>query len=128
MNRRWQDGLFSHSEPDFHHARGFGADYADHPDRVTGKLFVPGPDDRLTFTVKRELSDEAPLVVKTLENGIVCREQECLLLLVPEDTAQLPFGAYRYDVELVLASGYTDTVIPPSLFLVTGEVTAHGEV
>lgn len=97
-------------------------------DRVTGKLFVPGPDDRLTFTVKRELSDEAPLVVKTLENGIVCREQECLLLLVPEDTAQLPFGAYRYDVELVLASGYTDTVIPPSLFLVTGEVTAHGEV
>lgn len=72
-------------------------------DRVTGKLFVPGPDDRLTFTVKRELSDEAPLVVKTLDNGIVRREQECILLLVPEDTASLPFGTYRYDVELVLA-------------------------
>ncbi|WP_296909705.1 hypothetical protein [uncultured Megasphaera sp.] len=97
-------------------------------DRVTGKLFVPGPDDRLTFTVKRELSDEAPVVVKTLDNGIVRREQECLLLLVPEDTARLPFGTYRYDVELVLASGYTDTVIPPSPFLVTGEVTTHGEI
>lgn len=97
-------------------------------DRVTGKLFVPGPDDRLTFTVKRELSDEAPLVVKTLDNGIVRREQECILLLVPEDTAQLPFGTYRYDVELVLVSGYTDTVIPPSPFIVTGEVTAHGTI
>nr|DAQ15412.1 MAG TPA: hypothetical protein [Caudoviricetes sp.] len=97
-------------------------------DRVTGQPFVPGPDDRLTFTVKRELSDEASLVVKTLDNGIVRREQECILLLVPEDTARLPFGTYRYDVELVLASGYTDTVIPPSPFLVTGEVTAHGEI
>lgn len=97
-------------------------------DRVTGQPFVPGPDDRLTFTVKRELSDEAPVVVKTLDNGIVRREQECILLLMPEDTARLPFGTYRYDVELVLASGYTDTVIPPSPFLVTGEVTAHGKV
>lgn len=97
-------------------------------DRVTGKPFIPGPDERLTFTVKRELSDEAPVVVKTLDNGIVRREQECLLLLVPEDTARLPFGAYWYDVELVLASGYTDTVIPPSPFLVTGEVTVHGKI
>jgi len=97
-------------------------------DRVTGQPFIPGPDDRLTFTVKRELSDEAPVVVKTLDNGIVRREQDCLLLLAPVDTARLPFGTYRYDVELVLASGHTDTVIPPSPFLVTGEVTAHGEI
>ena len=74
-------------------------------DRVTGKPFVPGADDRLTFTVKRELSDEIPLVVKTLDNGIIRRETDCLLLLLPEDTASLPFGAYRYDVELVLVSG-----------------------
>jgi hypothetical protein len=97
-------------------------------DRVTGRPFVPGTDDRLTFTVKRELSDEIPLVVKTLDNGIVRREQDCLLVLAPEDTAQIPFGTYRYDVELVLASGYTDTVIPPSPFIVTGEVTAHGTI
>ena len=97
-------------------------------DRVTGRPFVPGPDDRLTFTVKRELSDDIPLVVKTLDNGIVRREQDCLLVLAPEDTAQIPFGTYRYDVELVLASGYTDTVIPPSPFIVTGEVTAHGTI
>lgn len=97
-------------------------------DRVTGSPFVPGPDDRLTFTVKRKLSDEIPLVVKTLDNGIMRREQDCLLVLAPEDTAQIPFGTYRYDVELVLASGYTDTVIPPSPFIVTGEVTAHGTI
>ncbi len=97
-------------------------------DRVTSRPFVPGPDDRLTFTVKRELSDEVPLVVKTLDNGIIRQKTDCLLFLLPEDTASLPFWTYRYDVELVLASGYTDTVIPPSPFIVTGEVTAHGTI
>lgn len=96
--------------------------------RVTGRPFVPGPDDRLTFTVKQELSDEIPLIVKTTDNGIIRQDTDCLLLLLPEDTASLPFGTYRYDVELVLASGYTDTVIPPSPFIVTGEVTAHGTI
>lgn len=97
-------------------------------DRVTGRPFVPGTDDRLTFTVKRELSDEVPVVVKTLDNGIIRQKTDCLLFLLPEDTASLPFGTYRYDVELVLASGYTDTVIPPSPFIVTGKVTAHGTI
>ena len=97
-------------------------------DRVTGKPFVPGADDRLTFTVKRAVTDKEVLITKTLDNGIIRQESDCLLLLLPEDTASLPFGAYRYDVELVLVSGYTDTVIPPSPFIVTGEVTARGKV
>lgn len=97
-------------------------------DRVTGKPFVPGADDRLTFTVKRAVTDKEVLIIKTLDNGIIRQESDCLLLLLPEDTAVLPFGTYRYDVELVLVSGYTDTVIPPSPFIVTGEVTAHGKI
>lgn len=97
-------------------------------DRVTGRAFVPGADDRLTFTVKRAVTDKEVLITKTLDNGIIRQESDCLLLLLPEDTASLPFGAYRYDVELVLVSGYTDTVIPPSPFIVTGEVTARGKV
>lgn len=97
-------------------------------DRVTGKPFVPGADDRLTFTVKRAVTDKEVLIIKTLDNGIIRQESDCLLLLLPEDTAVLPFGTYRYDVELVLVSGYTDTVIPPSPFIVTGEVTAREKV
>lgn len=97
-------------------------------DRVTGRPFVPGTDDRLTFTVKRAVTDKEVLITKTLDNGIIRQESDCLLLLLPEDTARLPFGTYRHDVELVLVSGYTDTVIPPSPFIVTGEVTAHGKV
>lgn len=97
-------------------------------DRVTGKPFVPGADDRLTFTVKRAVTNKEVLIIKTLDNGIIRQESDCLLLLLPEDTAVLPFGTYRYDVELVLVSGYTDTVIPPSPFIVTGEVTARGKV
>lgn len=95
-------------------------------DRVSGAIFVPGPDDQITFTVKRELSDEKPVIVKKLDSGILRRENDCVLTLIPEDTAQLPFGTYRYDVELVLDSGYTDTVIPPSPIIIMGEVTAYG--
>lgn len=95
-------------------------------DRVTGAVFIPGPDDQLTFTVKRELSDEKTVIEKHLDRGILRRENDCVLILIPEDTAQLPFGTYWYDVELVLDSGYTDTIIPPSPFIIAGEVTTHG--
>ena len=74
------------------------------------------------------MTDKEVLITKTLDNGIIRQESDCLLLLLPEDTVSLPFGTYRYDVELVLVSGYTDTVIPPSPFIVTGEVTAHGKI
>ena len=83
-------------------------------DRVTGAIF------------KRELSDEKTVIEKHLDRGILRRENDCVLILIPEDTAQLPFGTYWYDVELVLDSGYTDTIIPPSPFIITGEVTTHG--
>ena len=63
-------------------------------DRVTGAIFIPGPDDQLTFTVKRELSDEKTVIEKHLDSGILCRENDCVLILIPEDTAQLPFGTY----------------------------------
>jgi hypothetical protein len=95
-------------------------------DRMTGAIFILGPDDQLTFAVKRELSDEKPVIVKNPDSGILRRENDCVLILIPEDTAQLPFGTYWYDVELVPDSGYTDTIIPHSPFIITGEVTTHG--
>lgn len=96
--------------------------------RLTETIFLPGPDDQITFTVKRKLSDEKPVIEKHLDSGILRRENNCVLILIPEDTTQLLFGTYWYDVELVLDSGYTDTIIPPSPFIITGEVTTHGYV
>lgn len=95
-------------------------------DRVKGETFVPGPHDQLTFTVKRGFFGGKPAIVKTLDHGIIRNDDSCVLVLVPSDTENLPFGVYRYDVELVLENGYTDTVIPPSPFILTREVTTHG--
>lgn len=39
-------------------------------DRVTGEPFIPGKCDELTFTLKRSLTDERPVLTKTLEQGI----------------------------------------------------------
>lgn len=95
-------------------------------DRVTKKVFVPGDEDKVTFTVKRHLSDKEPLIRKTLGDGILKKNGGVAIVLHPDDTAHLSCGIYKYDVELVTAAGYTDTVIPPSPFVVTREVNAYG--
>lgn len=43
-------------------------------DRVTGAIFIPGPDDQLTFTVKRELSDEKT-VIESIWIVVFCAEK-----------------------------------------------------
>lgn len=91
----------------------------------TGEPFVPGDDDEVYFTVKKSIRDKTPVIQKTLDHGIVRHEDSISILLDPADTADLSYGIYKYDVELVTASGYTDTVVPPGLFIITEEVTTH---
>ena len=69
-------------------------------DRVTGEPFIPGKRDELTFTLKRSLPDERPVLTKTLEQGIRQEGAECFLVFWPDDTRSLPCGRYIYDVEL----------------------------
>lgn len=91
----------------------------------TGGPFVPGDDDEVYFTVKKSLHDREPVIQKTLGHGIIRHEDSISILLDPADTADLSYGIYKYDVEVVTATGYTDTVVPPGLFIVTEEVTTH---
>lgn len=91
----------------------------------TGEPFVPGGEDQVYFTVKKTIHDREPVIQKTLDHGIVRNEDSISILLDSADTADLSYGIYKYDVELVTVSGYTDTVVPPGLFIVTEEVTTH---
>jgi hypothetical protein len=45
-----------------------------------------------------------------------------ILELVPADTKELPFGKYKYDVELVMADGTTDTIIENETLTLSPEV------
>ncbi len=49
-------------------------------DRVTGSVFIPGDGDRLTFTLKRFITDKDPVLTKTLGQGI-CQEQDSCVLV-----------------------------------------------
>jgi len=55
-------------------------------DRVTGSVFIPGDGDRLTFTLKRFITDKDPVLTKTLGQGIRQEQDSCVLVFLPEDT------------------------------------------
>lgn len=70
-------------------------------------------EDTVVFTVKRFLTDREPLLQKTVVNGMVT--------ITTEDTNELNFGQYFYDVTLLAKNGILSTVIGPAPFVV-GEV------
>lgn len=95
-------------------------------DRVTGEPVALGERDRLTFTLKHNLTEEKPVLTKSLGQGIRREGRECFIVFWPDDTRHLPCGRYVYDVELVRENGYTDTLIPPRPFFLERGVTDDG--
>ena len=71
-------------------------------------------DDEVVFSVKKFASDRDPVIEKTFD-------AEGKVYLVPEDTEELDFGDYKYDVTLKHTEDettYIDTVIIPHTFTV----------
>ena len=83
---------------------------------VTGKEYILSADDTVTFTVKKTVYDTAPAVQITVPGGAAIH-------IKPEDTKEMAFGNYLYDVQLTTADGDVYTVIPPTKFEVLKEVT-----
>lgn len=83
---------------------------------ATGDSYIPTSEDTLTFTVKRSANLEEYLLQKTIKGATS-------FLIEPEDTKDLRFGSYVYDVELKLANGEVYTVVEESTFELKREVT-----
>ncbi len=50
-------------------------------------------------------------------------KQEAVLAIMPEDTKNLDFGSFVYDISLVNAEkNFVNTIIEPSSFTITEEV------
>ena len=88
-----------------------GAKYKD-----SGELYVPEQDDIIRFSVKKYLSDKTPAIVKDVSISSM------LLTIDPEDTKDLSFGNYHYDVQLIRHNGDTDTFIEDRQLILTAEV------
>ena len=80
-----------------------------------GEEYTPQTGDVVRFAMKRHYSDSDALITKTIDNNTL------LLELDPEDTKELAFGAYVYDIEMTFANGDVDTFIKGK-FTITEEV------
>lgn len=109
--------------------RGDTADLVVEPivkDHETGERYIyqPVDGDTVRFALKRDrlkadksdFVDEEPLFTKDVPIDTMT------LLIEPEDTKNLPFGNYVYDMELTFSDGAVDTFIEDSPFYLTREV------
>lgn len=71
--------------------------------------------DQLVFTVKKSYKSDYEYLEKSID-GLA-------LILKPEDTKEMDYGSYWYDVELTTADGAVFTVVGPARFVVREEVT-----
>lgn len=85
--------------------------------------YVPQEGDSVRFALKRKMFtpdkgnyiDQKPLVVKAIPTDTL------ILRLEPEDTKNLRFAVYAYDIEITFSDGSVDTFIKGD-FEVTPEV------
>jgi len=87
-------------------------------DSSTGTEYEPSDDDVILFTIKKSVNASDSLIQKKF--GEVNNN---LFKLLPEDTSDLRYGRYQYDVQLTRGNGDVYTVIPPTVFEVMKEVT-----
>lgn len=71
--------------------------------------------DRLLFTVKKSYNSDYEFLEKELS--------DMAITIAPEDTQEMDYGNYWYDVELTTADGAVFTVIGPARFILREEVS-----
>lgn len=86
-------------------------------DSKTGLPYEIKEDDMITMTLRKEPCKETPILFEKKVTGTN------KIYIKPEDTFNLCYGNYVYDVQLVNAVKDVYTVVPPSLFRVLPEVT-----
>lgn len=89
-----------------------------------GEEYTPQDGDSVRFALKHEklnakrtdYKDEEPLIIKDIPIDTMILELE------PEDTKDLDFGTYVYDIEITFEDGVVDTFIPAARLNLTEEV------
>lgn len=79
-----------------------------------GETYELEHGDVCEFTVKKYTSSENVLIQKEVLNGEI--------RISPDDTKNLEYGQYVYDVQVTMANGDVATVIPPTPINICEEV------
>lgn len=89
-----------------------------------GEEYIPEAGDSVRFALKHrtmnsdksDYKDLDPLIYKDIPINTM------LLQLDPEDTKDLGFGKYVYDIEITFEDGTVDTFITAAPFIISEEV------
>jgi thiamine pyrophosphokinase len=76
--------------------------------------------DKIYLTVKENMFTpikKFQKIVTTFTGG------NAVINIVPDDTKNLSYGTYKYDIQLTKANGNITTIVPASNFIIEGEVT-----
>jgi len=76
--------------------------------------------DTVYFTVRYELGDSDTTIQKVVTGFI---NGEAIINLNPDDTSDLYFRTYVYDIQWSKADGQVKTIVPASDFKILAEVT-----
>ena len=76
--------------------------------------------DTIYFTVRESMLDTTKIIEKIITEF---DDGKALININPQDTNNLRFVAYVYDIQLTKENGTVKTIIPPSQLMITGEVT-----
>lgn len=79
-----------------------------------GEIYELEQGDVCEFTIKKYTSSANVLIQKEVLNGEI--------RISPDDTKNLEYGQYVYDVQVTMANGDVATVIPPTTFNILEEV------
>ncbi len=80
--------------------------------------YTMGPEDTLTISLKKTIASTKYSLQKTAIGSNV-------LHIAPEDTSELAFGKYVYDIQLNMANGDVYTLIDVDEFEIMAEVTCE---
>ena len=88
------------------------------------KEIITDLPNKMYFTVKENEYKEKALFQKTLENGITYTTNDNYyhIEILPEDTDNLAYGNYKYDIEIIYDSTKRKTLIVDELEI-TEEIT-----
>lgn len=90
----------------------------------TGREYTLSENEHLIFGVKENVYADKYLISKIIKNDAFNTTQGGYLLeIAPEDTENLSFGQYVYDVGLQKGNGEFHIVVPCDAFIVAETVT-----
>ena len=85
-----------------------------------GQPYTLREGDKLYFSVKRKETDKNYAIApRELDHDVIH--------ILPEDTYDLAFGTYVYDVHMVTAEGRSTTIIKLSTLTLEPAITAYGD-